>query len=80
MLEDSCGAVGRNPSEIRRSLQFGWDGEDRGQLIDLCGRLLEVGVTEQVIYLRGTQPVALAEKIAEALPDLRKLDRAGARQ
>jgi hypothetical protein len=35
-----------------------------------------LGVTEQVIYLRGESPVALAEKIAEALPDLRKLERA----
>jgi hypothetical protein len=34
-----------------------------------------MGVTEQVIYLRGGQPVALAAKVAEALPDLRKLDR-----
>jgi alkanesulfonate monooxygenase SsuD/methylene tetrahydromethanopterin reductase-like flavin-dependent oxidoreductase (luciferase family) len=76
MLEEACGAVGRNPSEIRRSLQFGWDGADRGQLLDLCGRYLELGVTEQVIYLRGGQPEALAAKIAEALPDLRKLDRA----
>jgi F420-dependent oxidoreductase-like protein len=75
-LEEACGAVGRNPSEIRRSLQFGWDGADRGQLLDLCGRYLELGVTEQVIYLRGGQPEALAAKIAEALPALRKLDRA----
>jgi len=80
MLDEACGAVGRDPSEIRRSLQFGWDGVDRGELIDLCGRLLEVGVTEQVIYLRGEHPNALAEKVAEALPDLRGLDRAGARQ
>ena len=80
MLDEACGAVGRDPSEIRRSLQFGWDGADRDELIDLCGRLLQVGVTEQVIYLRGGQPDALAEKIAEALPDLRRLDRAGARQ
>jgi alkanesulfonate monooxygenase SsuD/methylene tetrahydromethanopterin reductase-like flavin-dependent oxidoreductase (luciferase family) len=80
MLDEACGAVGRDPSEIRRSLQFGWDGADRDELIDLCGRLLQVGVTEQVIYLRGGQPEALAEKIAEALPDLRRLDRAGARQ
>jgi F420-dependent oxidoreductase-like protein len=80
MLDEACGVVGRDPSEIRRSLQFGWDGVDRGELIDLCGRLVEVGVTEQVIYLRGEHPDALAEKIAEALPDLRKLDRAGARQ
>jgi len=80
MLDEACGAVGRDPSEIRRSLQFGWDGADRDELIDLCGRLLQVGVTEQVIYLRGEQPEALAAKIAEALPDLRRLDRAGARQ
>src|ERR1700686_4355396 len=76
ILEDACGEVGRNPSEIRRSLQFGWDGVDRGQLLDLCAQYLELGVTEQVIYLRGAQPVALAEKIADALPDLRKLGRA----
>jgi hypothetical protein len=44
--------------------------------VDLCGKYLELGVTEQVIYLRGEQPEALAAKIAEALPDLRKLDRA----
>jgi F420-dependent oxidoreductase-like protein len=76
LLVEACGAVGRSPSEIRRSLQFGWDGADRGQLLDLCGKYLELGVTEQVIYLRGGQPEALAAKIAEALPDLRKLDRA----
>ncbi len=76
MLDEACGAVGRNSSEIRRSIQFGWDGVDRGQLLDLCAQYLELGVTEQVIYLRGAQPVALAEKIADMLPDLRKLGRA----
>jgi F420-dependent oxidoreductase-like protein len=76
MLEEACGAVGRNPSEIRRSIQFGWDGADRGQLLELCAQYLELGVTEQVIYLRGGQPEALAAKIGEALSDLRKLDRA----
>jgi F420-dependent oxidoreductase-like protein len=74
MLEEACGAVGRNPSEIRRSIQFGWDGKDRRQLIELCAKYLELGVTEQVIYLRGGQPGALAEKVAELLPDLRKID------
>jgi len=76
MLVEACGAVGRDPSEIRRSIQFGWDGKDRGELLELCGRFLEMGVTEQVIYLRGSEPVALAGKVAEALPDLRKMDRA----
>ncbi len=72
-FEEACGAVGRDPSEIRRSLQFGWDGKDRHELLDLSARLLELGITEQVLYLRGGQPESLAEKIAEALPDLRRL-------
>ena len=76
MLEEACGAVGRDPSEIRHSIQFGWDGKDRRELVELCAGYLELGVTEQVVYLRGAQPERLAEKIAEALPDLRKLERA----
>jgi len=74
MLEEACGAVGREPSEIRRSIQFGWSGEDRQQLIEMCVQFLELGVTEQVIYLRGDRPEALAEKVAAALPDLRKIE------
>jgi len=73
MLEEACGEVGRNAKEIRRSIQFGWDGESRQELLELSAGLLEQGVTEQVIYLRGENPASLAEKIAEALPDLRKL-------
>lgn len=72
MFEEACGAMGRDPSEIRRSLQYGWDGESRDQLVELSASYLELGVTEQVIYLRGKDPVGLAAKIAEALPDLRK--------
>ena len=75
MLEEACSSVGRDPSEIRRSIQFDWDGADRGQLLELCGQLLELGVTEQVVYLRGQEPVGLAGKVAEALSDIRKLDR-----
>lgn len=76
MLEDACGSVGRDPAEVRRSLQFGWDGKDRRELIELSGRYLELGVTEQVLYLRGGDPVALAARIAEALPELRRLEHA----
>jgi F420-dependent oxidoreductase-like protein len=76
MLEEACGAVGRDPSEIRRSIQFDWNGEDRQQLVELCGKYLELGVTEQVVYIRGGMPPeAHAGKIAAALPDLRSLDR-----
>jgi F420-dependent oxidoreductase-like protein len=76
MLEEACGAVGRDPSEIRRSIQFGWDGKDRRELLELSAGYLEQGVTEQVVYLRGAEPERLADKIAAVLPDLRKLERA----
>jgi F420-dependent oxidoreductase-like protein len=74
-FEEACGAVGRDPGEIRRSLQFDWDGKDKGRLIELSGKLLELGITEQVMYVRGDQPVAMAEKIADLLPELRRLER-----
>jgi alkanesulfonate monooxygenase SsuD/methylene tetrahydromethanopterin reductase-like flavin-dependent oxidoreductase (luciferase family) len=76
MLGEACGAVGRDHAEIRHSLQFGWDGKATAELLEVSGRYLELGVTEQVIYLRGGDPIALAGKIAEALPELRKLERA----
>lgn len=72
-FEAACDEVDRDSAEVRRSLQFGWDGKDRAELLDLSGRLLELGITEQVIYLRGPQPEALADRVAEALPELRRL-------
>jgi F420-dependent oxidoreductase-like protein len=72
-FEDACAAVGRDPSEIRRSIQFGNESGDRGELMDLAGRYYELGITEQVVYLRGEHPDRLAGKIAEALPELRQL-------
>jgi F420-dependent oxidoreductase-like protein len=75
LLEQSCAAIGRDPSEIRRSVQFDWDGRDRAQLIERCGVYLEQGITEQVVYVRGLEPLAHAHKVAEALSELRKLQR-----
>jgi F420-dependent oxidoreductase-like protein len=78
MLEEACGGVGRDPRAIRRSIQFGWDGNSRDELLQLSGRFLEQGVTEQVLYLRGEQPERLGEKVAELLPELRRLQPARA--
>ena len=78
MLEEACSAVGRDPAEIRRSIQFSWDGNSRDELLSLSGRYLEQGVTEQVLYLRGEQPERLGEKVAELLPELRRLQPARA--
>ena len=73
-FDAACHEVGRDPGEVRRSIQFGWDGKDVGELVELSGRYHELGVTELVIYLRGTDPDRLAGRVAEALPELRKLD------
>ena len=74
-FEAACAAVGRNPKEIRYSIQFGSDKFDRDELLDVSGKYYELGITEQVVYLRGEHPDRLAEQIAGVLPDLRKLDR-----
>jgi alkanesulfonate monooxygenase SsuD/methylene tetrahydromethanopterin reductase-like flavin-dependent oxidoreductase (luciferase family) len=75
-FEETCSAVGRDSSQIRRSLQFDWDGNSKDELIDQSGKLLEFGITEQVIYLRRmAEPVAVAEKAADLLPELRQNER-----
>ena len=48
-----------------------WDGRDRGKLVDLVGRYLEAGFTEQIINCQGPDHARVAEAAAEALPELR---------
>jgi alkanesulfonate monooxygenase SsuD/methylene tetrahydromethanopterin reductase-like flavin-dependent oxidoreductase (luciferase family) len=74
-LEDACGAVGRDPSEIRRSIQFAWDGQDRSRLLEQSARYLELGFTEQIFMLDPAKATMLAGKLAEALPELRNVGR-----
>ena len=74
-FEEACAAVGRDPSQIRRSIQFQWDGQDRAQVLEQSGTFFELGVTEQVIYMRGERPDRTAAKVAEMLPELRRLER-----
>src|SRR5437867_2604148 len=72
-FEEACGAVGRDPSEIRRSLQFFWDGQSRDEVREQSAKYLEMGITEQVVYMRGDNPDKSAAKLAEMLPELRRL-------
>ncbi len=72
-LDENCAAIGRDPSSIRRSAQYPWNGMDRGELLEVAGRHLDKGCTEQIIVLAAGNAATVAERAAEALPDLRRL-------
>ena len=74
-FEDVCGDVGRDASEIRRSIQFLWDGKDKGEVTEQSARYFELGITEQIVYMRGEHPERSAAKIAEMLPELRSVEK-----
>ena len=75
-LDEACGDIGRDPSEVRRSIQLSWDGADRSRLLEQSARYFELGFTEQVLMLDPPKAVMLADKLAEALPDLRQVEKA----
>ena len=70
-LDQACNELGRDPATIRRSIQQVWDGRDRGKLVDLVGRNLQAGFTEQIINCQGPDHARVAAAAAEALPELR---------
>src|SRR5438105_109656 len=72
-FEDACGAVGREPSDVRKSIQFRWDGRDTTEVFDQSAQFLELGVTEQVVYMSGEHPERGAATLAGILPELRRL-------
>jgi hypothetical protein len=74
-FEAACAAVGRDPGEIRRSIQYWWDGKDTAEVVDVSGQYFELGITEQVVYLRGEHPERAAERLAGVLPELRKVEK-----
>jgi len=78
-LDEACSAIGRDPSEIRRSVQVPVS-EDPAQLVDLLGRYHAAGFSDVVIMLSGgsmqtaRDPAQLAALVAEkVLPELRAL-------
>jgi F420-dependent oxidoreductase-like protein len=73
-LDEACAAIGRDPSEIRRSSQFRWDGENVAKLEQTVGQLVEMGFTEHIVYTDGPTAQQTAERVAEALPVLRRLE------
>lgn len=77
-LDDACAAIGRDPNEIRRSVQLP-AGEDPAEIVDRVRGFHEAGFTEIIIMLSGgsiptsADPVKTATMLAEkVLPELRR--------
>ena len=76
-LDEACAAIGREPTEIRRSVQLA-AGDDPAEIIDRVHRYHEAGFTEVILMLSGgsmstsADPVQSAAMLAErVLPQLR---------
>jgi alkanesulfonate monooxygenase SsuD/methylene tetrahydromethanopterin reductase-like flavin-dependent oxidoreductase (luciferase family) len=77
-LDEACAEIGRDPGEIRRSVQLPAAGEP-AEIAERVHRWYEAGFSEIVLMLSGgtmetsTDPVATAELLAErVLPELRR--------
>ncbi len=72
VLAEHCEAVGRDPSEIRHSVQLRFDPADPEASVRELGTYVEAGFTENVLYLESRgEPVRAAEVAArEVLPRL----------
>ena len=71
-LDEACAAIGRDPGEIRRSVQPRFDRDDVAASIDLLLQFAEAGFTELVVYLGAVDPLRDAEMAAErVLPAVR---------
>jgi len=71
VLDGHCAEVGRDPAEIRRSVQLRVPADVAG-LVEQVAGFTAVGVTE-IILIVAADPVAQAERVAALLPELRGL-------
>jgi F420-dependent oxidoreductase-like protein len=71
-LDDECAKIGRDPGQLRRSVQHMWDGRERTVLLDSVYGYAEAGFTEHIINGQPPDQARVAAAAAEALPDLRR--------
>ena len=70
VLDRWCAEVGRDPGEIRRSVQLR---PDPRRVLDDVAPWLDAGFTEIVLFFGPEQPLAALEQVAQWLPGLRAL-------
>ena len=66
VLDQHCADVGRDPAEIKRSVQPRFDPADPAAMVDLLHAYIEAGFTENIVYVPpGDEPIRAAEIAAE---------------
>jgi hypothetical protein len=70
VLDRHCAEAGRDPGEIRRSVQARLPAAP-GEAVSLAEAYAAVGITDILLVLTASDPVAQAEQTAELLPHLR---------
>lgn len=73
ILDQHCADIGRDPGEIRRSIQFPAGGEDAEVLAARVQEYVAVGVTEFLLIVRDADPVGTAQGLVADLPVLREI-------
>jgi F420-dependent oxidoreductase-like protein len=71
ILDQHCADVGRDPNEIRRSVQL--RAEDPDRLPETLDAYVKIGVTDFLLIALGDDPIALVDQVAGRLPRLREL-------
>jgi len=72
ILDRHCADVGRDPAEIRRSVQIRFDGDAEGTLRAVQS-YAAVGVEDMIVIVMGGSAQEHAEAVADLLPRLREL-------
>jgi len=72
VLDQRCDEIGRDPAQIRRSVQMRV-AEANDELLQRAESYRAVGITEIVLIVAGQNAAGLAEDVADLLPRLREV-------
>lgn len=72
VLDDHCADVGRDPAEIRRTVQVRIDADD-DETLRLVEAYRRVGADDVILIVMPPEPRALADRAAQLLPRLREI-------
>jgi F420-dependent oxidoreductase-like protein len=73
VLDEHCAAVGRDPTEIRRSVQIRLP-ENPDELLPVVEQYAEVGIGDVILIVMGGTSEAQSRQAAAILPRLREVD------